>query len=601
MVEDTGMRRWLIAIWVCRQLLAAAPAPQDCFAPFLTDAPPEIVETLSKEVKDGVEVTRMKFLSRVVPESGRQVLIYAIMARPTSPGPHPGLLVCHGGGACADMVASQTIGWAKRGYVSICQDQPGICNRTKARSSGPCLERGASSFKIETAATDSALFDGIAAALKSLALLRSQPDVDKSRVGVWGGSWGGYMTTMVTGLAGKRVHAAYSLYGCGYFDVGSTWIHTIERLGPEKSRIWLDNLDAGRRAHNLTAAYFVPSPANDWFFWPSAVMRTLTDMRGEKNYCFMPNDSHALRQPGGSHGPPKVNQRLNRTYMEIVWLDYHLKGEGKPFPRATAVGAATREGNAARVEFRVAGPLPIKKATIWFAAGELPWRFKWWVASPTEGRGEGRYSGLVPIEEPGQPVHWFAVATDERNVSVSTLIHKIDPGALGFAAEGYPTATFRQDFETPSEHRRWRRRYMDVRRKGSHRIRAEAARGGKYGLEIVPGDRRFGCWGLRGAALKRSGAKALELWVRAAQAPCPLPGIEFVAELPNSTRCAWRWASPPKDPIGPEWQKVHIPFSELTFTGRGDPAVPMLSSALGQLRFVPTQDTHVYIDDVAAR
>ena len=599
-MQHLRLRSLAPAILLCASSFAAPSSDTNCFAAFLTDTPPRIVETLSKQVSDGVEVTRLRFLSRVVPGSGRQVIIYAVLARPTAPGPHPGLLMCHGGGGYADGVASQTIGWAKRGYVAICQDQPGFCRRSKSLSSGPCMETGASSFKIETGPTDSALFDGIAAALNSLALLRSQPDVDKARVGVWGGSWGGYMATMVTGLAGNRVKAAYSVYGCGYYDVGSTWIHRIQLLGPEGSKIWLDNLDAGRRAHNLTASYFVPSPANDWFFWPSAVMRTLADMPGEKNYCFMPNDSHALRQPGGSHGPPKVNYRLNRTYMEILWLNYHLKGEGKPFPRATATGAPQREGNAVRVELRVNGPVPVKKATVWFAAGELPWRFKWWRPSDTEHRGNGQYTGLVPIEEPAQPVHWFAVVTDERNVSVSTLIRTVDPKTLGFEAEGYAIVQFHQDFEDRAEHRRWRRRYMDVRQKGAHGIRTTAAHTGKYGLELGPGKRRFCCWGLRAAALERGGVTKLRLHVRAAKESCPLPGVELVAELPNSLRCAWRWASPPTDPIGTDWQTIEIPFSELQFTGKGRPPMPMLSPALGQLRFVPTEETHVYIDDVEA-
>ena len=69
----------------------------DCFALFLTDEPPKIVETLSTGIEEGVVVTRLKSLSRVVPQSGRQVIICAVMARPTTLGPHPGLLVCRGG------------------------------------------------------------------------------------------------------------------------------------------------------------------------------------------------------------------------------------------------------------------------------------------------------------------------------------------------------------------------------------------------------------------------------------------------------------------------------------------------------------------------
>ncbi len=573
----------------------------NCFAPFLSDKSPKIVETLSRETKDGVETTRLKFLSRVEPKSGREVIIYAVMSRPTTPGPHPGVLVCHGGGGYADMVASATVGWARRGFVSVCQDQPGICNRAKAHSSGPCMDPGANSFTIVDSPADSALFDGIAAALGGLSLLRSQPDVDKSRVGVVGGSWGGYTTTMVAGLAGDRVRAAFSIYGCGYFDIGSSWTHRLDSMQPKQRKIWLDNLDAGRRASNLSAAYFVPSPANDWYFWPVAVMRTLADMPGEKNYCFMPNDSHSLRQPGGMSGPPRVDHRYNRTFMEIVWLEYHLTGKGKPFPTCKAVGKPLREGNSVRVDFQVKGPEPITRATVWYAAGELPWRMKWWspAAAEISSGGEGRYTALLPVDEPGEPLDWFAVVTDERNVSVSTLVRAVTPKTLGFKLDGYPANRFKQDFEDPLAGLRWRRRYAD-RGPGRSAVCEQAAHSGKRGLQIK-GKLTCACRGVRGVDIKRSGADKLQLWIRAAERPCPMPVIEFEAELPDSRRFQWRWTPDASDLVGPEWRLLEIPLAQFKYVGPDAPPVDMLSSALGHLRLISTKETFVHVDDVEAR
>ena len=594
------MRAWPLMILLLVVSVDCHGAETNCFSQFLTDEPPEIVRTISKGTEEGVEVTRLKFLSRVVSESGRQVIIHAVMARPATPGPHPGLLVCHGGGGYAEMVAPAVIGWAKRGFVSICQDQPGVCNRNKSLSEGPCLEPGAGPFEIVDKASDSALFDGVAAALNSLALLRSQPDVDKSRIGVFGGSWGGYMTTMVTGLAGNRVHAAFSIYGCGYYDVGSSWIHTLESLGPEARRIWLDNLDAGRRAKNLSAAYFVPSPANDWYFWPSAVMRTLADIPGEKNYCFMPNDAHSLSQPGGMSGPPKVDHRYNRTYMEIAWLEYHLLGKGKPFPRATDAGNPTRQGDSLCVAFDVQGPRPTAKATVWYAAGELPWRLKWWAPAPAQlvDGQPGRYTAVVPVEEPEHPLNWFGIITDERNVSVSTLVRTLQPRALGIKVEGHPVTKFKQDFEDPTEHRRWRRKYAQ-RSPGRHQICPEASRTGNYGLKLQ-GQATFACWGLRGATLRRSGATKIRLWIRAAEKPCHLPVIQLLAELPDSRRCQWRWTAPPEEPLGLEWQAIEIPLDEFEYVGAGPAPVEILSAALGHLRISTALETNVYIDDIEA-
>ena len=519
------------------------------------------------------------------------------MARPTKPGKRPAVLVCHGGGGYADMVAPQVVGWAKRGYVSICQDQPGICNRLKASSTGPCMEKG-SAFQIVSKPQDSTLFDGVAAALNGLSLLRSQPDVDKSRVGVTGGSWGGYMTTMVSGLARDRLKAAFSVYGCGYYDVGSAWMLHLSSLGPEPRRIWLDNLDAGRRAKNIKAAYFIMAPANDWYFWPSAVMRTYADIPGAKNICFTPNDSHALNQPGGTSGPPQFNRKENRTYMEVLWLEHYLRGKGQPFPRASAAKSAAGKGNSIRVEFTVTGPAPITASTVWYAAGELPWRLKWWAPVPAKPAGKGRYAALIPIEEPDQPVQWFGLATDERYISVSTLIQDLDPKKLGFKAKGYPVSTFRQDFEDKPEHKQWRRKYAD-RRPGRHRICSEAARTGKLGLELR-GAATFACWGLRAATLKRSGATKIRFWIRAAKEPCPMPVVDLLAERADGKRYTWKWASAPKDPIGPDWRRMEVHFDELKFAGKQPPDVDLLSPALGQLRFTTKPETHVYIDDIEA-
>jgi len=588
--------RGLLLITVCLTRLAAAPA--DVFAPYLRDESPRIVETLSHDKVDGVEVTRLRFLNRIEPNSGRPVHIYAILARPTTPGPHPGVLVCHGGGGYADQVEPQVIGWAKRGYVSVCQDEPGICDRSKARSSGPCLEGNAGLFNLTKAAEDCALFDGVAAGLNGLALLRSQPDVDRARVGVTGGSWGGYMTTMVSSLAGDRIKAAFCIYGCGFYDVGSTWMRDLDRLGPERRTIWLDNLDVGRRAKGLRATYMVAAPTNDWFFWPSAVMRTYAELGVPKNICFTPNDSHQLLVPGGTGAPPVIDHRANRTWMEQVWLNLYLKGEGQPFPSCGSTRVVAREGAALRVEFKVTAPALLTNVTVWYAAGELPWRLKWWAPATAKAVGEGVYQAVVPVDEPGQPLCWFGLVADQRHVCASTLIDTIDPAQHGFKPDEASTARFAQGFEDASEDRRWHKPHLE-RRAGRFRLCAEAAHSGRRGLELSD-EATFACWGVRAATLKRTGAKELALWLRAAEKPCPRPAIDLLAEGPDGQRYTWRWPAGTA-PLSTTWQEVVLPLSELRYTGKGEPPVPLWSSSLGLLRLTMAPGDRVYLDDVTAR
>ena len=56
----------------------------------------------------------------------------------------------------------------------------------------------------------------------------------------------------------------------------------------------------------------------------------------------------------------------------------------------------------------------------------------------------GRYATVVPVEEPGHAFQWFGIVTDDRNVSVFTLIRTLDPTARWRKVEGHAVAKFRQ-------------------------------------------------------------------------------------------------------------------------------------------------------------
>ncbi|NOZ19635.1 MAG: prolyl oligopeptidase family serine peptidase [Planctomycetes bacterium] len=562
------------------------------FAPYLTDKPPKIVEEISKTVTDGVEVTKLKFLNRHIAQADEDVIIYGILARPAKPGKYPGVLVVHGGGGYADMVEPAVIGWAKRGYISFCQDQPGICNRTKGSSTGPWAKLKWSTFTADPDATCSMLYDGVAAALNGLAMLRSQPDVDKANIGITGGSWGGYMTTMISGLAGDRIKASFAVYGCGYYDVGSAWTARLEAMPAKERKQWLTHLDAGRRAPGIRSHFFVTPAADDWYFWPCAVMATYDRITSPKNIAFSPNDSHRITIPGGTSGPQKLNRRANRTYMEIVWLDYYLKGEGKPFPTCTAVGKPTRKGDGIEVRFKVDAPLPIKSATVWHSFGEMPWRNRWWEKVEAVEEKDHVYSAVIPVTETECPINWFGLVTDERDITVSTIMQTVDPSAVGFKPDERRDRLFAEDFETRDALRKWQRPYARRYKGAKHKVCAEAAHTGKMGLRIQ-GKMTVRCDGIRGEALRRSGSKGLSLWARS-------PGgtdfdVLLMGEAPNSLRTYW--AVRVKNP-GPDWTQIDLPWDHFKLRGKKEPPFDMLSPRLGQLRFTTPEKADIHIDDI---
>ena len=167
----------LLAPWAA--LLAAEPA--DPFAPFLDGKAPEILREIpsTTAVPENITVRRIVFRSRDDSE------IFAVIATPKTPGKHPGMLVLHGGGGSAEV--NLAMAWAQRGYVAVAPDLPGIAEPkklTESKGKWNALKYGEGRWVANPDASASVIFDAVLSAMKSLYLLRAQPDVDTSRIGV---------------------------------------------------------------------------------------------------------------------------------------------------------------------------------------------------------------------------------------------------------------------------------------------------------------------------------------------------------------------------------------------------------------------------------
>ncbi|NBV23800.1 MAG: dipeptidyl aminopeptidase [Proteobacteria bacterium] len=424
------------ALWLLPMAaLAATPLP-DPFAPHLDGKAPEILRELpgTNVVPGNISLRQVLFRSRDGAE------IFAVIATPKAPGKHPGMLVLHGGGGSAEV--DKAMAWAQRGYVAVAPDLPGIADpkkllHTKGKWSGG--KYGEGRWVATPDASASVICDEVLSAMKSLYLLRAQPEVDPARIGVVGISWGGYMTTMVCGLAGDQVRAGFAVYGCGFYEMTSQLSGPKSTLGgmPEDERArWLLHLDAGRRAPGMKAAFFIAGAANDFFYWPRAVQATLDAVPGEKNHVFAPNANHKIPLPGGTIFPAKsaepfkptafqpyptpTGSKANWLAMEVPFFDFHLKGLGKPLPKVTVEPAA----DALIARFKVTAPHPVTKAEVYWAKANDDVLKREWLGLPAVALADGRYETKLPAEA----ADWFAVVSDDRPVSVSgNLIHLATP------------------------------------------------------------------------------------------------------------------------------------------------------------------------------
>ncbi len=422
-----------LACMACTFIVFASEAdPADPFAPYLDGKAPAILREVpyTNAPPAGVTVRQVVFRLRGEAE------VLAVIAAPVAPGKHPGMLVLHGGGGCAE--AEKAIAWAQRGYVSVAPDLPGIAEpkklvHSKGRWSG--MKYGEGRYVANPNVEASLLVDAVLSALKSLDLLCAQRDVDTSRIGVVGISWGGYMTTMLCGLAGDRVRAGFAVFGCGFYELTSQQ-PTLLKMPVAEREQWMKWLDAGRRAPGIKAAFFTAGAANDFFYWPRAVQATLDAIPGEKNHLFAPNANHKTPLPGGTMFPKEKSasftptafqpfptpsgSKANWLAMEVPYLDFYLNGKGQPLPKVIIEKAA--EPLAVRVV--VTAPCPLTNVDVWWAKADSNVMKRVWQSLPMAKSGATAYEAKLPAGA----ADWFAVVSDGRPVTVSSdLIHLAAP------------------------------------------------------------------------------------------------------------------------------------------------------------------------------
>ena len=407
--------------------------PTDPFTPYLDGKAPLITREILPP-PTGITVRRILFRIREKNEA------YAVIALPQTPGKHPGILLLHGSGGNAE--EEKAMAWAQRGYVAVAPEMPGLYSGLTHGDLPMSKMYADGRYSMQPDTTRSVIFDGMLSAMKALDLLRALPEVDPERIGVCGVSWGGSMTTIVCGLAGDKVRAGFAIYGAGFFDRGN-WLggnpsptskpgSLAQNMSDEERERWLRDLDPGRRAPKITAAFFLAAAANDFFGWPDAVQATLDAIPGEKNHFFAPNNNHKALVPGGTGfegikqtpGALKlIGNRANWLAMEVPYFEYYLKGLGEPMPRVRV--QKTEDVHLAR--FNLTAPHPLTKVEVYWAKAYPPKAFtdpdilrkavleREWMALPTTKNGQQTYEAKLPAEA----VVWFALVSDERPVTVS--------------------------------------------------------------------------------------------------------------------------------------------------------------------------------------
>lgn len=447
-------------------------------------------------LENNVRIRHVTFKSVPVYKDGKyhdDTVVYAMMAMPADAAPGkklPGLLILHGGGQFAQWAPMHWMvqQWAAAGYVVVTCDLPGIASPAFADAGSGTWRSvpygSTPNFTVTPDIKASWLHTAEATALKAFALLKTQPEVEPSKIGIVGVSWGGYSTIMLCGLLGDRVAAGFSTYGSGFYDEDSAFKLFInpatsgfmfnndpagfERWKNQGISQWLTYLDAGRRAGGIKSHFYLAASANDHFFRPPAVVKTLQAITNavSLNFQFSPNSqpdskdtnpahdigyyciksSHNILTPGGNLVPPTFSRTLmgRGLPMESVYFDYLLKGVGAPLSTIKLSAPFKADAhNDLRVKFTVtAAPgvaLQMPKLYYSFHTATDNWEKRNWIEleAATKDSGVDRnahnYSATIPAGIVKKNVDWYVLVSDTRGqgqwaTTVSTIIYNTATG-----------------------------------------------------------------------------------------------------------------------------------------------------------------------------
>lgn len=347
------------------------------------------------------------------PYKGNPTRVFAYYASPATLGlesdkqkKFPGIVLVHGGGGTA--FAKWADIYARRGYAAIAMDLGGKWlpepsdKPEKAAvplpDGGPAADDTTKFSPTEPPHRDQWTYHAVADVLLAHSLLRSFPEVETTRVGVTGISWGGYLTCIVAGVD-PRFRAAVPQYGCGFLRDNSCW-KTAWFTPPKFSQEWADRWtqlwDPSSYVGSTKMPILFINGAQDFAYPLDSYAKTYNLVLGPKNISVQPKLGHG---------------HMFEVKEVHLFLDAELKGS-TGLPRV--VETKVIDG---KVTAKVEGPTAVRSGTLEFTTGaHADNRTRPWTSIPMEVKG----STMTAPAPPAEATVWYVSAEDERGALVSS-------------------------------------------------------------------------------------------------------------------------------------------------------------------------------------
>ncbi|MGI6873563.1 S9 family peptidase [Amycolatopsis sp. 3B14] len=290
------------------RIAAVVARPDSSGDVVLLDGPDQLVLTdLSKPVREK-GIRPVEELTATAPDG---YPVHGWLVLPEGDGPHPVLLVVHGGPFAAyDWgLFDEAQVYASAGYAVVMGNPRGSAGY--GESHGQAIVHG-----LGTVDVDDVL------ALLDAALERD--DLDSSRVGVMGGSYGGFMTTWLAAHHGSRFRAAWSERAVNAWDsfTGSSdigWFFTEAYVGADP--VVQRERSPLTYAAQIRIPFAVVHSEHDWRCPVEQAQRLFVELKRngtEVEMLLFPGEGHELSRSG------KPRHRVQRFDAILDWWSRHL-------------------------------------------------------------------------------------------------------------------------------------------------------------------------------------------------------------------------------------------------------------------------------------
>lgn len=231
------------------------------------------------------------------PYRGKTTRVFAYYATPKEyTGPLPAIVLVHGGaGKAFPEWAGQ---WASRGYAAIAMDLFGNGpDGERLEDGGPDQSEESLFFKMSPDSLGEMWsYHSVAVVIRAISLVASLPEIDTTKVGLMGISWGGYVTQIVTGVDPRPAYAM-TVYAAGYFQEGSCWMEIMSRMDGIQQRLWENTFDVSRYIGQSKTPMLWATGTNDTCFDLDSWLKTHRMAIGQKTLRLMKEWEHNYEVP----------------------------------------------------------------------------------------------------------------------------------------------------------------------------------------------------------------------------------------------------------------------------------------------------------------